>query len=103
MWRYKIKELVSKQLDSSVLPSHAWPGGYPLFYVDEENCIVCPSCAQKDKDDEYRVIVEYEVNWEDTMLICEECNEHIESAYADDIDEFGDQPEWNDMHMSDDD
>ena len=63
------------------LPAWAWPGGYPLYYLSGEgNEILCPYCANSEAD----CITAYGVNWEDPMLICEECNERIESAYAED-------------------
>lgn len=23
----------------------AWPGGYPIAYLDSDNCLLCPECA----------------------------------------------------------
>lgn len=67
------------------LPSYAWPGGYPLFYVDKENSVLCPSCANKDTTG--IALVEYDINYEDTDLYCCECSKRIESAYGDDEEE----------------
>lgn len=65
------------------LPAYAWPGGYPLFYLDAENNVLCPKCANK--NDEYTAqIVAQDCNWEDPSLYCDHCSERIESAYADD-------------------
>jgi hypothetical protein len=28
------------------LDAYAWPGGYPVFYLDRNNDVLCPKCAQ---------------------------------------------------------
>lgn len=69
--------------DNSNLPTYAWPGGYPLFYMDAENNCLCPECANK--NDEYNAaIVAHNVNYEDTALYCDDCSKRIESAYCED-------------------
>jgi hypothetical protein len=73
--------------------SYAWPGGYPIFYVTKDCGVLCPKCANenkeltKDKDDPQWFIVDYDVNWEDETLYCDNCNKKIESAYGDGEDE----------------
>lgn len=68
--------------DKGNLPSFAWPGGYPLFYLDAESNILCPDCANE--NDEYSApIVAHDANWEDDSLYCDHCNKRIESAYND--------------------
>ena len=70
--------------------SYAWPGGYPIFYVTKDCGVLCPKCSNenkeltKDKDDPQWFIVDYDVNWEDESLYCDNCNEKIESAYGGD-------------------
>lgn len=65
------------------LPFYAWPGGYPMFYFDKGNNILCPTCANK--NDEYSdPIAAYDTNWEDPDLYCDECSKRIESAYTED-------------------
>jgi hypothetical protein len=67
--------------DDGTLPAYAWPGGYPLFYIDEENNVLCPDCANK--NDEFdKPIVAADANWEDPDLYCDHCSARIESAYA---------------------
>lgn len=60
-----------------ILPSHAWPGGYPIYYVDKENSILCPDCANTSADNERLV---QGINYESTIY-CDECSKEIESAY----------------------
>ncbi len=69
------------------LDSHAWPGGYPLFYMDLNQDILCPECANKE---EPANIIAFDANWEDSSLYCEGCSRRIPSAYADeDLDHIG--------------
>jgi uncharacterized Zn finger protein (UPF0148 family) len=69
------------------LPTYAWPGGYPLFYLGEDGDVFCPACAnQIDANPE---IVHVDINWEDPDLYCEGCSKRIESAYAEDEEEEG--------------
>lgn len=63
------------------LSSWAWPGGYPIYYLDNENNILCPDCANKEGYSTEPVAAD--VNWEDSELFCDDCNKRIESAYAD--------------------
>lgn len=86
-------------------PAHAWPGGYPLYYVVEDSGVLCPGCASApfksdpeswkrtvDADDEQFYIVAAEVNWEDQNLNCEHCSSLIPAAYGNDEDERPTQP-----------
>jgi hypothetical protein len=67
--------------DNGPLPNFAWPGGYPLAYLDAENNILCPDCANE--NDPYSVmLVEYDINWDDDGLYCDRCGKQIESAYG---------------------
>ncbi len=81
-----IRESLYKKCGVAVgetLPAFAWPGGYPLFYFDEENNILCPKCANR--SEEYNSPVhEVDVNYEDPSLHCDNCSKRIESAYAED-------------------
>ena len=85
-----------KRANKGKLPSFAWPGGYPLFYLCEDGGILCPDCANdsrvreemrvnpKDFPDKSWRISAYDVNWEDGWMLCDNCNERIESAYRED-------------------
>jgi hypothetical protein len=67
------------RLDNGQLASYAWPGGYPLYYFDAENSILCPSCANKEG---YNApIIGCDINYENTVLYCDDCSAHIEAAY----------------------
>jgi len=69
--------------DDGGLLSYAWPGGYPIGYLDADNCVLCPECANLSDPDERCAPVAYFVHWEGAPVQCENCNEYIESAYGD--------------------
>jgi hypothetical protein len=72
-------------LDRTKLESYAWPGAYPLYYLaDADLATCCVKCAKDVKEWPSTLIISSEVNWEDSNLYCEFCNERIESAYAED-------------------
>ncbi len=64
-------------------PAFAWPGGYPLFYLTNNNDVLCPECANgtEEFDEE---IIEVVPNFEDENVYCDHCSRHIESAYGED-------------------
>jgi len=68
------------------LSAWAWPGGYPLFYLDGENSVLCVECARKSDEEEFPQFrpIAADVNWEDRSLYCDNCSEQIESAYGKD-------------------
>lgn len=75
------------------LPAYAWPGGYQMIYIDENNDILCPDCANK-PEDEYTVkIVQWDIFYEGAPEECADCGKMIESAYGD-PDEPGSEGDW---------
>jgi hypothetical protein len=75
---------IPERTKSGDLPAYAWPGGYPLYYLDKEDAVLCPTCANKEEADN---IAAGDVNWEDADLHCDECSQRIPSAYAEDEDD----------------
>jgi hypothetical protein len=73
-----------KITDERPLPSYAWPGGYPIYYMDTDNSVLCPKCANESlaSENENMRPVAMDVNYEDSGLYCDECSKRIESAYA---------------------
>lgn len=71
--------------DDGTLAAYAWPGGYPLFYMDRENSTLCVDCARKsdtvDEVPQFRPIAAA-INYEDGDLYCGQCSCRIESAYG---------------------
>ena len=68
--------------DSGRLVAYAWPGGYPVLYLDADNCVLCPECAQLSDDDDRTRPVAYSIHWEGPDEQCENCGEMIPSAYG---------------------
>ena len=71
-------------------------GCYPLYFVMVDGCVLCFKCAREN----WRLIVRAHlsretdwyitgvtVNWEDSVLFCDQCGEQIESAYGEDGEE----------------
>ena len=77
----------------------AWPGGYPHFAIMADGEPMCWKCFEDEKPRILSEILEptdpqwhpdtVTINWEDEMLICSNCNKHIESAYGDLSDKEG--------------
>jgi len=76
------------------LAAYAWPGGYPIYYLTADSGVLCPHCANTEKEvreadtnadcpdyDQWR-IVESDANYEDDNLFCDNCNGQIASAYG---------------------
>lgn len=70
-----------KRHSDGSLPAYAWPGGYPLYYLDKCDNILCPDCANRDVD-ESQAVVDAGIHWEGEPLICDDCGCEIESAYG---------------------
>jgi len=75
------------------LQAYAWPGGYPIYYLAADNGVLCPACANENivlheladpecpDDDQWRIVAAG-VHWEGEPIVCENCNEGIDSAYG---------------------
>ena len=81
-------DLDAHRMENGKLPTYAWPGGYPLFYVTADGGILCPKCANDnitlltDPDDRQWYVIGVDTNYEDDTLQCDNCNQLIEAAYA---------------------
>jgi DNA-directed RNA polymerase subunit RPC12/RpoP len=70
------------QVDSTMAPvAYAWPGGYPVFYLTEQNNLICAKCAKK-SDFESDLVASSGINYEDTDMACNDCGSKIDAAYA---------------------
>ena len=81
------------ELANGSLQAFAFPGGYPLYYAVRDGGILCPGCANSSRareatvdcsDDEQWPVVGAGINWEDSAMYCDNCNNVIESAYGED-------------------
>ncbi len=75
------------------LPEFAWPGGYPLYYRDDEGDVLCAECANElmmealqsqNKDEFVKPQLTPDVNYEDQDLFCDVCSKYIPPAYPED-------------------
>ena len=67
------------------LSSFAWPGGYPLLYVNKDNEVFCPDCAneiEKSGEDWEKPTYCF-AHFEGKPIVCEECGAGTESSYGD--------------------
>ena len=79
----EMANITKMRLENGQLPAYAFPGGYPLFYLDKENNVLCQKCANE--NDEFAApLVAADINYENAQLYCDQCSKRIESAYADD-------------------
>jgi len=62
------------------VPAYAWPGGYPLVYVDGGGSYLCADCANREgyTDPVTSVFIHYEGD----PVTCDDCGTQIESAYG---------------------
>lgn len=68
------------------IPSHAWPGGYPLYYVTADGGTLSPKAVIENEalcsgDDPQWSVVAVQTNYEDTELYCDHTGERIDAAY----------------------
>lgn len=88
------------------VPTYAFPGGYPMYYLMADNEILCPDCANmpeaytseekrtairtgKDQEegapdytDREWEITAADIHYEGLPLVCANCNKEIPSAYG---------------------
>ncbi len=72
-------------VSESTLMSYAWPGGYPILYLDASNSTLCPECASKELQSDLPAFqpIAWFIHEEGPVIYCEDCNAPIESAYGD--------------------
>ena len=92
----RLRRDLSLPVSREPLPSFAWSGGYPLFYVFADGGAICPDCVNanvSEIDQANRgqrsfnshggwAVDAVEPNWEDTELVCDHCHKPIPSAYG---------------------
>jgi hypothetical protein len=86
-----LKPTIARLLEIDVegeLPYYAWPGGYPIIYVDGWDEQLCPECANKamreQNEDSFSedLPTDWYIHYEGASKFCYECNTEIESAYS---------------------
>lgn len=81
-----MKDSIKKWLhQNGALIAHAWPGGYPVMYLNEQGNTVCPDCANKllhDAFESYKPMTGFLI-MEGPNVNCEECKGAFKTAYGD--------------------
>lgn len=91
----RVRRSLSLPVNRESLPSLAWPGGYPLYYVFADGGACCADCANDNITDidaamrgEKRwnshggwALGAFDTNWEDAKLHCDHCGKTIPCAY----------------------
>ncbi len=83
-------ELPERNTDG-LFPAFAWPGGYPIIYIDRSGMTVCAKCASREIDNA-QAVTACDVYWEGPTIQCDDCNDDIQSAYGDPADEVRHDP-----------
>ena len=83
--------VIKHMIEEKEFDHYTWPGGYPLWYLTEDNGVLCAKCVNQNfelciGDDPQWKIVALEANYE-SDLVCDNCYEKIEAAYE------GEEPE----------
>jgi hypothetical protein len=71
---------------------YAWPGGYPCYFITSDGAALSFKTARnerrlileaiRDRDNGGWRVIGFDINWEDSELVCDHTGEHIESAYG---------------------
>lgn len=69
--------------NDGALVAYAWPGGYPVAYLDAEGATLCADCANEEERWDGHSIRAAMVHWEGPPMACDECCGEIPSAYGD--------------------
>lgn len=80
----RVRRALGMEVNRKPLDAYAWPGGYPILYLDGGNDILCAVCATKaaaDEDPKMRPCA-WQIHYEGESEFCADCNVEIESAYG---------------------
>lgn len=69
--------------DKGELLHYAWPGGYEIYYLDNENNTLCYECAIK-QDYDTEPIAAGSMESVESHIWCDDCSRRIDSPYVDD-------------------
>lgn len=73
--------------ERGMLPAFAWPGGYPIVYVDNGDGELCADCASNN-DCEPQAVGAF-IHYDGPPVYCCDCNTEIPSAYGDQYEDSG--------------
>ncbi len=80
----RIRRVLGIEVNREPLPAFAWPGGYPIVYLDGGNMPLCAACASECCGSEVLCMrpTAFFVHFEGAPEQCSECYCEIESAYG---------------------
>ena len=87
MFSPKVQNMIFEWHGKYELPTHSALGNQPIYYIDHLDNFLCAECAWSFQDDPEVNIVNYEINWDEEDLICNECGETLDWAYSMDEDD----------------
>ena len=70
---------LSSYTEGKALPSHTFPGCYPIYYISSYGTLLCPKCATALNECEHEDIIKADTVL-DHYIDCE-CGVRIEGAY----------------------
>jgi len=81
------RTLPERMNDTGKLPAYAFPGGYPIYYLDSENSVLCADCATKSADDPDEVQHFKPISFgviedagDDDLTFCGQCSKNISGS-----------------------
>lgn len=88
----RMRRAIDLPISRDPLPSYAWPGGYPLYYVTSDGGALCPDCVNREIeqiDQSTRghardgwALEGFGIHYEGAPIVCDHCGKEIESAYG---------------------
>ena len=87
-----MRQYTIEQFKQDLCEPYAWPGGYPRYFITSDGAAISYKSAihnqkliidsiNESLNDGWQ-LVGCDINWEDSGLYCDDTNERIESAYA---------------------
>jgi hypothetical protein len=76
--------------DDGSLMHYAWPGGYEIYYLDDQNNVLCYECAIKQGYATEPVHAGTMADCEESIW-CNDCSREIESPYKDNDNDSNDE------------
>jgi len=75
-----------QRINSGKVMVYAFPGGYPMYYLTQDDSVLCPQCVEENQDecsdssDPKWYVESHGINYENNSMHCDECSKQIECA-----------------------
>jgi hypothetical protein len=80
--KFRAMERRAKVAIKGMFEPYAWPGGYQMVYIDQEEGLLCPDCAKAEYIEQGTKFTG-DIYYEGPTMYCENCNRALPSAYGD--------------------